>query len=51
MAAQFIDGNPGLVDGLGLWASWPGADIADQDLVVPTLWGTLDRAAASNTSP
>jgi hypothetical protein len=50
MAAQFIDGNPGLVDGLALWASWSAADISEQDLTTLTAWGTLDNAASSITS-
>jgi hypothetical protein len=50
MAAQFISGNPGLVDGLALWASWSAADLSDEDLTALTTWGTLDNAASSITS-
>jgi hypothetical protein len=50
MAAQFIDGNPGLVDGLALWASWSAAEISEQALTTLTTWGTLDNATASITS-
>lgn len=50
MAAQFIAGNPGLVDGLALWASWSAVDVSGEGLTALTTWGTLDGAADSITS-
>jgi Alpha/beta hydrolase family len=50
-AALFIDGNHGVVDGLALWASFSSADIADEDLTVTLLYGSLDAGAAGFTSP
>ncbi len=51
MAAQFIDGHPGVVDGLVLWASYSAADLSDEGLAVLSSYGTLDRGVPSFTSP
>jgi dienelactone hydrolase len=51
MAAQFIDGHPGVVEGLVLWASYSAADLAADDLAVVSAYGTLDSGVASFTSP
>jgi hypothetical protein len=50
-AALFIDGNPGVVDGLALWASFSSADIADEGLTVAVVYGSLDAGAPGFTSP
>ncbi|HYH91814.1 MAG TPA: alpha/beta hydrolase [Candidatus Saccharimonadales bacterium] len=51
MAAQFIDGHDGLVDGLALWASYSAADISEDGVLVASVYGTLDAGAPSFTSP
>jgi hypothetical protein len=51
MAAQFIDGHPGEVDGLVFWAAYAAADIADQQLIVANIYGSLDAGVASYSSP
>ncbi len=48
MSAAFIDGNPGVIDGLFFWAAFPagGNDLSDQpDLHVASIYGTLDGLA------
>ena len=50
-AALFIDGNPGVVDGLVLWASYSSADLADDGLLVSLSYGTLDAGVDSYTDP
>jgi dienelactone hydrolase len=48
MSAAFIDGNPGVVDGLFFWAAFPadGNDLSDQPaLRVASVYGTLDGLA------
>ena len=49
-AALFVDGNPGLVDRLVLWASYSSADLSDDGLLVSSTYGTLDRGATTFTS-
>jgi predicted esterase len=46
MAANYLYSNPGLADGLILWASYPGEsnDLSDSDLEVLSIYGTLDMA-------
>ena len=51
MAAQFIDGHPGVVDGLVLWASYSAADLSGDGLRVLSTYGTLDQGVPSYTSP
>jgi Alpha/beta hydrolase family len=51
MAAQFIDSHRGLAAGLVLWASYSAADLSDDAVAVASTFGTLDRGAASFTSP
>ena len=51
MAAQFIDGNSGTIDGLVLWASYSAADLADDGIHVVSSYGTLDNGAPTFTSP
>ena len=50
-AALFVDGHPGVVEGLVLWAAYSSADIADEDLAVLLSYGTLDQGAATFTDP
>jgi len=50
-AALFIDANPGLVDGLALWASYSSADLADEGLAVSLAYGSLDAGAGGFTAP
>ena len=47
----FIDGHPGVVDGLALWASYSSADISTDDLHVLSVYGSLDAGVASYTDP
>jgi hypothetical protein len=44
MAAQFIHDNPGKVDGLALWASYPpsGVDLSNANITVVTVHGSND---------
>jgi dienelactone hydrolase len=51
MAAQFVDGHRGIVDGLVLWASYSAADLSGEGLRVLSSYGTLDHGVASFTSP
>ncbi|MDH4142330.1 MAG: alpha/beta hydrolase [Chloroflexota bacterium] len=50
-AALFVDGNPGVADGLVLWASYSSADLADDGVLVSSSYGTLDAGVPSFTSP
>lgn len=50
-AALFIDGHPGVIDGLALWASYSSVDIADEGLAVSLVYGSLDAGAAGFTAP
>lgn len=47
MAANFVAGNPGLVDGLVLWAAYPagGDDLSGAQLAVASVYGTRDGLA------
>jgi dienelactone hydrolase len=47
MAARFIDQNPGKIEGLVLWASYPAEsnDLSATDLTVTSIYGTLDGVA------
>jgi len=47
MAAAFSNNNHDVIDGLVLWASYPAgsADLSDSDLVVYSIFGTLDGVA------
>jgi len=48
MSAAFIDGNPGVMDGLFFWAAFPADnnDLSDQPaLHVSSIYGTLDGLA------
>jgi hypothetical protein len=49
MAAAFALNNPGLVDGLVLWASYPAgsSDFSGTGLLVTSIYGTLDGVATS----
>jgi hypothetical protein len=49
--ALFVDGNPGVVDGLVLWASYSSADVSDEGVLVTSSYGTLDRGAPTFTDP
>lgn len=42
MAAQYAGSHPGAVDGLVLWGSYPAADLADADIAVLSIYGSLD---------
>lgn len=50
-AALFIDGRPGDVDGLVLWASYASADLSSDDLMVSLSFGSLDTGAPTFTDP
>ncbi|MFN2227515.1 MAG: alpha/beta hydrolase, partial [Anaerolineae bacterium] len=47
MAANFVAGNPGAVDGLVLWAAYPagGDDLSGRQLAVASVYGTRDGLA------
>lgn len=47
MAARFAYDNPDLIQGLALWASYPeeSKNLADRDIVVASVYGTLDGLA------
>jgi hypothetical protein len=47
MAALFTSENPGQVDGLVLWASYPAEsnDLSDQPILMTSIYGTLDGLA------
>ena len=47
MAANFVNANPGILDGLVLWASYPATsdDLSMQDLSVASISATLDGLA------
>jgi hypothetical protein len=49
MAAQYIHDNPGKVDGLALWASYPpsGVDLSKSNITVVTVHGTNDGLVSS----
>jgi hypothetical protein len=51
MAAQFIDGHPGTVDGLVLWAAYSASDLTDDGIRSVSSYGTLDMGASTFTSP
>jgi hypothetical protein len=46
-AALFVDGHPGLVDGLVLWASYSSADLSGDGLRALVAYGSLDAGAAT----
>lgn len=48
-AALFIDGHPGIADGLALWASYSSADLDDDGILVSSVYGSLDSGAATFT--
>jgi hypothetical protein len=50
-AALFVDGHPGVVDGLALWASFSSADLAGDGLAVALVYGSLDNGVPSFTAP
>jgi hypothetical protein len=50
-AALFIDGHPGLVRGLVLWASYSSVDLSADALQVSLSYGTVDQGVASFTEP
>lgn len=50
-AALFVDGNPGSVDGLVLWASFASEDLSDAGLEVLSAYGSLDAGVPNFTDP
>jgi dienelactone hydrolase len=50
MAANYASNNPGTVDGLVLWASYPVSsdDLTNSDLKVVSIYATLDGLATGN---
>ena len=48
-AALFVDGHPGVVDGLVLWASYSSVDLTTDGLRALLVYGSLDAGAASYT--
>ena len=51
MAAQYVSGNPGAIDGLAFWASYAATDLSALDLDVLSTWGSLDAGAARMSGP
>jgi hypothetical protein len=51
MAAQYVGGNPGSIDGLAFWASYAATDLSALDLDVVSTWGSLDAGAARMSGP
>jgi alpha/beta hydrolase family protein len=49
-AALFVDGDPGIVDGLALWASYSSSDLSGDGLRVLSIYGSLDAGASSFTN-
>lgn len=51
MAANFVSRNPGVVQGLYFWASYPASsdDLSGQTLQVLSIYGTLDSVASLDT--
>lgn len=49
MAARFVSGNPGMVDGVVFWAAYPAEDdsLANAGVRVLSVYGTLDGLATS----
>ena len=50
-AALFVDGHPGLVRGLVLWASYASVDLSGDALSVWSIYGTLDGGVPRFTDP
>ncbi len=50
MAGQTSAANPGEYEGLVLCGAYPNGDLSDQDIVVASIYGTLDAAAEKITS-
>ena len=50
-ASLFIDGHPGVVDGLVLWAAYSSADISSDKLHVLSTYGSLDAGVPSYSDP
>jgi hypothetical protein len=50
-AALFVDGRPGLVRGLILWASYASVDLSGDALSVWSIYGTLDGGVPRFTDP
>lgn len=45
MAAQYVIDNPGVMEGLALWASYPPGNLSEQDIEVVSIYGTRDGVA------
>jgi dienelactone hydrolase len=45
MAAQFVAGNPGVMRGIALWASYAATDISGSAATCASAYGTLDAGA------
>jgi predicted esterase len=50
MAGQTVANHPGAFDGLVLCGAYPNGDLSDQDVVVASIYGTLDAGAERITS-
>jgi predicted esterase len=50
MAGQVVADDPGAFDGLVLCGAYPNGDLSDQDIVVASIYGTLDAGAERITS-
>lgn len=48
-AALFVDGHPGVVDGLVLWASYASVDLSSDGLRALVAYGSLDAGVGSYT--
>lgn len=51
MAGQTVAAHPGAFDGLVMCGGYPNGDLSGQDIVVASIYGTLDAAAAKIESP
>jgi len=51
MAAQFVAGHAGSVQGLVLWASYSAADLSGSGVKAASIYGTLDTGAPKITDP
>ncbi|MBL8160563.1 MAG: alpha/beta hydrolase [Anaerolineae bacterium] len=49
MAARFVQGNPGVVQGLILWASYPDIDLSQSGIRAVSIFGTNDAVAQRGT--
>lgn len=49
MAARFVQGHPGAVQGLVFWASYPDIDLSSANIKAVSIYGTSDAVAQRGT--